>query len=54
MGFLIVIVLLIFLSNKISQVSSSIVDKIYELKDRRVQVTTEAIEGIKFIKMYGW
>lgn len=23
-------------------------------KDKRVQTTTETIEGIKFIKLYGW
>lgn len=34
--------------------NSSIIQKVNVYKDRRVKVCTEIIEGIKFIKLYGW
>jgi ABC-type bacteriocin/lantibiotic exporter with double-glycine peptidase domain len=38
----------------IGKITGSIMQKINIYKDRRVKICTEIIEGIKFIKFYGW
>ena len=40
--------------NKISKFNSETIKEINEYKDKRVHTTTEIIEGIKPIKLYGW
>ena len=46
--------ILIVISKMVSAKGSQIVNKTYGCKDRRVEKTTELIEGIKPIKLYGW
>ena len=38
----------------ISKANGDLIRKLATLKDRRIQVSTEVIEGIKYIKLYGW
>ena len=49
-----IVLLQIPISNRISKKNADIITEINEFKDSRVEVTTEVIEGIKFIKLYGW
>jgi ATP-binding cassette subfamily C (CFTR/MRP) protein 4 len=41
-------------SNCISRNNGGIISNINVFKDKRVQATSEIIEGIRFIKLYGW
>lgn len=51
---IVMILLIIPLSKKISEKNGETIQKVNQFKDRRVQITTETIEGIKYIKLYGW
>jgi ABC-type multidrug transport system fused ATPase/permease subunit len=51
---ILIVVLLIPVSNCISRRNGDILKEINRHKDRRVQFTTETIEGIKYVKLYGW
>lgn len=51
---IIVVILTVPLSNCISKGNGKLIHEINVFKERRVQTTTEVIEGIKFIKLYGW
>lgn len=42
------------LSNCISKRNGALIKEINVHKDHRMQTTSEVIEGIKFIKLYGW
>jgi hypothetical protein len=42
------------LSNCISQYNGSLIEEGNIHKDRRIETTSEVIEGIKFVKLYGW
>lgn len=55
-GIISVVIVLLYLplTNKLSEVNSEFVKEINQFKDRRVKVTTEVIEGIKYVKLYGW
>jgi ATP-binding cassette subfamily C (CFTR/MRP) protein 4 len=48
------VILSVPLSNFISKRNGKLVEEINTYKDKRIQITTEVIEGIKFIKLYGW
>lgn len=53
LGVLIVLLVVPF-SAYISKYNGKLVAEINIYKDKRVQITSEVIEGIKFIKLYGW
>lgn len=55
-GLIIFVVILLFLplQNFIGKRNGAIIQGINVYKDRRVKLCTEMIEGIKFIKLYGW
>lgn len=55
-GILILCVIFFFLPFQIlvSKMNSTIIQKVNIYKDKRIKVCTEIIEGIKFIKLYGW
>lgn len=55
-GVLIVCVVLLIVPIQffISKVNGNIISKINKNKDSRIKVSTQIIEGIKFIKLYGW
>ncbi len=40
--------------NCISKKNGETIDEVNQYKDKRIKITSETIEGIKFIKMYGW
>lgn len=44
----------LIIGNLISRKNKKIVTEANKYKDKRVEITTEIIEGIKFIKLYGW
>ncbi len=50
----IIVILFIPISNLISSHNGDVIGKENTLKDRRVDLTTDLIEGIKYIKLYGW
>jgi len=51
---ILVIVAIVPLSVKVSKKNGGTIEEINKFKDSRVKTTTEAIEGIKYIKLYGW
>ena len=51
---IVLVILSIPLSNFISKRNGKLIQEINVFKDKRIQITTEVIEGIKFIKLYGW
>ena len=55
-GILIAAVIIFFLPLQIlvGKMNGNIMQKVNVYKDRRVKVCSEVIEGIKFIKLYGW
>ena len=55
-GVISVVIVLLYLplTNKISQANGEFIKEINGFKDRRVKITTEVIEGIKYVKLYGW
>jgi hypothetical protein len=38
----------------VGKFNGSIMEKVNIYKDQRIKICTEIIEGIKFIKFYGW
>jgi len=55
-GILIAVVIIAILPLQIivGKINGSIMQKVNVYKDKRVKVCSEVIEGIKFIKLYGW
>ena len=55
-GILIIVVVLVFLPIQflVGKYNGTIIQKVNVYKDKRVKVCNEIIEGIKFIKLYGW
>jgi ABC-type multidrug transport system fused ATPase/permease subunit len=51
---IVIILLFIPITNMISKRNGDIIVEINKHKDRRVQITAETIEGIKYVKLYGW
>ena len=51
---IVTILLIVPISNGISKRNGTIIQEINVFKDKRIKMTTEIIEGIKFIKLYGW
>ncbi len=51
---IILVILSVPLSNCISRRNGALIQEINVFKDKRIQITTEVIEGIKYIKLYGW
>lgn len=51
---IVIVLLIVPISKKISEKNGETIQKVNEFKDKRVQITTETIEGIKYIKLYGW
>jgi ABC-type multidrug transport system fused ATPase/permease subunit len=49
-----VVLLVIPISNFISRHYGKLLQEINIYKDKRIKTTTEMIEGIKYIKLYGW
>jgi len=49
-----VIFIQMLISNLINQWVADVVSETNVFKDERVQLTTELIEGNKYVKMYGW
>lgn len=47
-------ILLIPIASKVSKLNGEILKEANVFKDKRVQVTTETIEGIRYVKLYGW
>lgn len=51
----IIIPILVFpIQNYISKKNGQLLEKVNVNKDLRVKICTEIIEGIKFVKLYGW
>lgn len=48
------VVLCVPITNCVSRRNGGVIEEINRFKDRRIQTTGEVIEGIKFIKLYGW
>jgi ABC-type multidrug transport system fused ATPase/permease subunit len=48
------VILTLPLSNCVSKYNGTLIQKINVYKDKRIQTTSEVIEGIKFVKLYGW
>ena len=55
-GILIIAVIIVFLPLQfmVGNINGTIIERINIYKDKRINVCTEIIEGIKFIKLYGW
>ena len=51
---IVLILILIPINKRISERNGDIIQEVNVFKDRRVQITTETIEGIKYVKLYGW
>ena len=51
---IVIILLQMPISNKISQKLGEITEEVNKHKDKRVELTSETILGIKYIKLYGW
>jgi ABC-type multidrug transport system fused ATPase/permease subunit len=51
---IVLVVLTVPLSNCISKRNGALIQEINSFKDKRIQTTSEVIEGIKYIKLYGW
>jgi len=51
---LILLGLLVPLTDWVSSLNGQMVKEMSSFKEQRVQITTEMIEGIKYIKLYGW
>jgi ABC-type bacteriocin/lantibiotic exporter with double-glycine peptidase domain len=49
-----IVLLVLPISNFISRYNGKLLQEINVYKDRRIKTTTEVIEGIKYIKLYGW
>ena len=49
-----ILLLQIPLANRISKKTGEIIKEVNKHKDKRIQLITEAVEGIKYIKLYGW
>lgn len=49
-----VILLIIPITHFISKLNITILSRLIALKDKRIQISSELIEGIKYIKLYGW
>jgi len=49
-----IVLLVLPISNFISKYNGKLLQEINVYKDRRIKTTTEVIEGIKYIKLYGW
>lgn len=50
----IMVLLLIPIARKVSQINGEILKEANVYKDQRVQITTQTIEGVRYIKLYGW
>lgn len=48
------VILIIPIARKVSQINGEILKEANVYKDQRVQITTETIEGIRYVKLYGW
>ena len=55
-GIIPVLILLIIIpvTHCLSKVNSAITGKLAQLRDKRIQISAEIIEGIKYVKLYGW
>jgi hypothetical protein len=51
---IVLVILTVPLSNCVSKMNGGLIHEINAFKDKRIQTTSEVIEGIKFIKLYGW
>lgn len=51
---ILLVILSLPLSNCVSKYNSTLIQDINVYKDKRIQTTSEVIEGIKFVKLYGW
>ena len=49
-----VFVLVVPITHFLSKANGGPIAKLTSLKDQRIQITTEVIEGIKYVKLYGW
>lgn len=49
-----VVFLLIPITHFLSKINGRILEKLTKIKDKRIQLSTEVIEGIKYVKIYGW
>ena len=49
-----VFILVVPITHFISKANKVLIEKLASLKDQRIQITTEVIEGIKYVKLYGW
>lgn len=49
-----IVLLVLPISNFISKYNGKLLQEINIYKDRRIKTTTEVMEGIKYIKLYGW
>lgn len=49
-----VVVAFVPLQSLVGKMNGGIVQQINVYKDKRIKLCTEIIEGIKFIKFYGW
>ena len=53
-GGIVVILVMIPLSRLLSKKLESVQQELMQVKDKRINVTTEALEGIKLIKLQAW
>ena len=49
-----ILLLSIPITHLISKANGNLIKRLASLKDQRIQISTEVIEGIKYIKLYGW
>ena len=49
-----VLLLVIPVSYFISKLNGRLISKLTSFKDERIQISTEVISGIKYVKLYGW
>lgn len=49
-----VILISVAITNCISKRNGLLISEINKIKDKRVETTSNVIDGIRFIKLYGW
>jgi ATP-binding cassette, subfamily C (CFTR/MRP), member 1 len=49
-----IVIVLILIANAVSVKGIPVVTDISKFRDQRVSLTTEVVEGIKEVKLYGW
>lgn len=48
------LLLVVLITTAVSSINGRLMEELGVERDKRVEITTEIIEGIKYVKMYGW